>query len=80
MPLEELLRALWRVEGVDPGFRAEGVVTVRTALPLPRYSATATRAQFYDRVLSEVRALPGVSHAAYITGQTVSVSGGLTMS
>src|SRR6185295_14650614 len=46
-----LLRALWRVQAVDPGFRAEGVLTLRTALPLPRYEATTSRAQFYARVL-----------------------------
>src|SRR5262249_43652536 len=55
-----LLRALRRVETVPPGFRSEGVLTLRTALPQPRYAATVARAQFYERVLSEVRALPGV--------------------
>jgi predicted permease len=63
-----LLRALWRVQNVDPGFRTAGVLTLRTALPLPRYGPTASRAQFYARVLSEVRALPGVSDAAYVSG------------
>ncbi len=63
-----LLRALWRVQTVDPGFRTAGVLTLRTALPLPRYGPTANRVQFYNRVLSDVRALPGVSSAAYVTG------------
>ena len=72
-----LLRALWRVENVDPGFAADGVVTLRTALPLPRYAPTAARADFYDRVLSEVRALPGVEGAAYITGLPMVMRGGL---
>jgi predicted permease len=72
-----LLRALWRVQAVDPGFRGEGVLTLRTALPLPRYERTATRAQFYERVLSEVRALPGVSDAAYISGLPMVMRGGV---
>ena len=72
-----LLRALWRVQTVDPGFRADGVLTLRTALPLPRYTRTATRAQFYARVLSEVRALPGVSAAAYVSGLPMVRRGGL---
>lgn len=62
-----LLRALHRLQAVDPGFRTEGVLTLRTALPLPKYEATATRHAFYTQVLSEVRALPGVESAAYIT-------------
>ena len=35
----------------DPGFRADGVLTLRTALPLPKYARTLDRARFYDRVL-----------------------------
>ena len=44
-----LLRALWRVQTVDPGFRADGVLTLRTALPLPRYESTAVRAALLRR-------------------------------
>ncbi|PYQ05872.1 MAG: permease [Acidobacteria bacterium] len=72
-----LLRALWRVQSVDPGFSANGVLTLRTALPQPRYASTATRAQFYARVLSEVRALPGVSDAAYVSGLPMVMRGGI---
>ena len=72
-----LLRALSHVEGVDPGFRGESVLTLRTTLPLPRYGPTATRYQFYSRVLSEVRALPGVEEAAYVTGLPMVRRGGI---
>jgi len=72
-----LLRALWRVQTVDPGFRADGVLTLRTALPQPRYAATATRARLYARVLSEVRALPGVSDAGFVSGLPMVMRGGL---
>jgi len=30
-----LMRALWRVQATDPGFRTDGVLTMRTALPTP---------------------------------------------
>jgi predicted permease len=60
-----LIRALWRLQATDPGFRAEGVLTLRTALPTPTYASTARRAAFYQRVLTGVRALPGVDGAAY---------------
>jgi predicted permease len=72
-----LLRALWRVETVDPGFRADGVLTLRTALPLPRYAPTASRGRFYAQVLSDVRALPGVSDAAYVSGLPMVMRGGV---
>jgi predicted permease len=60
-----LVKALWRVQALDPGFRAHGVLTLRTALPTPKYGDAVARRRFYARVLSEVQALPGVTHAAY---------------
>ncbi len=72
-----LLRALLRVEGVDPGFRSDGVLTLQTALPMPKYLATARRTAFYQRVLSEVQALPGVSGAAYISFLPMTMMGGI---
>jgi predicted permease len=62
-----LIRALRTVQATDPGFAPDGVLTLRTPLPLPRYEQVFTRETFYSRVLSEVRALPGVTSAAYIS-------------
>ncbi|HEY7111563.1 MAG TPA: ABC transporter permease [Thermoanaerobaculia bacterium] len=62
-----LLRALWKLQGTDPGFRSEGVLALRTVLPMPRYEKTEERQKFYDRVLTQARGLPGVTHAAYIS-------------
>jgi len=61
-----LIRALWRVQSVDPGFRAENVLTLRTVLPMPKYEKVAVRQQFYDRVLTQARELPGVTGVAYV--------------
>ncbi len=72
-----LLRALWRIRAVDPGFRAEGVLTLRTALPLPKYASTMRRVQFYDRVLEHVRELPGVAGAAYTSFLPMVMMGGI---
>lgn len=72
-----LIRALWRVEAIDPGFRSEGVLTVRTTLPMPQYEATWRREQLYRRVLSEVRASPGVSEAAYVSFLPMVMRGGI---
>jgi predicted permease len=72
-----LIRALWRLQGVDPGFRAEGVLTLRTALPWPKYEKTQRRGQFYAQVLAGVRSLPGVSNAAYISFLPMATRGGI---
>jgi predicted permease len=72
-----LLRAVERLQAIDPGFRAENVLTLRTALPWATYAITRRREQFYDRVLSEVRTLPGVQSAAYVTGVPMRLPGGI---
>lgn len=63
-----LAQALWQVQARDPGFNPRGVLTLRTSLPWPKYGPTAERVAFYDRVLSDLRALPGVESAGYVTG------------
>jgi predicted permease len=72
-----LMRAFWRIQSVEPGFRADHVMTLRTALPLPKYQNVAPRLRFYQRVLDDVRALPGVENAAYATGLPMAMSGGI---
>jgi putative ABC transport system permease protein len=72
-----LTQALLKVQDVHPGFVAEQVVTMRTTLPRPKYVQAATRAPFYQRVLSEVQALPGVESAAYISFLPMSMRGGV---
>jgi predicted permease len=72
-----LIRALGRVQSIDPGFEPEGVVTLRTTLPMPKYQAIAKRAAFLAGVLGEVRALPGVTSAAYISFLPIVMGGGI---
>ena len=72
-----LVRAMWRLQSIDPGFDAAGVATVRTALPMPQYATVQRRAQFYGHILDGVRALPGVSSAAYITESPMRWGGGI---
>lgn len=72
-----LVRALWSVQAVDPGFRTEGVLTVRTDLPLPKYAPTARRADFYNRVIEQVKAIPGVTEASYISFLPMVMGGGI---
>jgi len=48
---------------VDPGFRAEGLLTARLSLPRARYEQDAQARHFTERLLAGVRSLPGVSRA-----------------
>lgn len=72
-----LIRALWKLQGTDPGFRSDGVLTAQTALPMPKYEKTSRRVDFYDRVLAGVRALPGVTNAGYVTSVPMRWPGGI---
>jgi predicted permease len=73
-----LIRAVWRIQSIDPGFVPERVITLKTALPRPKYDVTQRRLQFYNRVLTDIRALPGVQSAAYITGLPMVMTGRVT--
>jgi predicted permease len=72
-----LVRALWKIQATDPGFRPDGVLTLRTDLPLPKYAPTLRRAEFYTRVTDQVRALPGVTSASFISFLPMVMGGGI---
>jgi predicted permease len=72
-----LLRALMSIQSVDPGFRSDGVLTMQTALPMPKYENVAKRVAFYHSVLSEIEALPGVSNAGYSSFLPMTLGGGI---
>lgn len=72
-----LVRALLQLEQTNPGFQPDNVLTLRTSLPMPKYLSTVRRAQFYTRVLSQVRRLPGVVSAGYTSFLPVTFGGGI---
>jgi len=55
-----LLRSFQRLLAVDPGFRAENVVAARLSLPGRRYPSDTLVRGFYERLLPQLRVLPGV--------------------
>ena len=63
-----VLRSFEKLRAVDPGFRAEGVITFRLALPMSRYGMGKSVARFHYEMLDRIRALPGVT-AAGATGR-----------
>jgi len=72
-----LIRALWRVQAIDPGFRPDSVLSIQTWLPTPRYQSGVNRDRFYQEVLSKVRALPGVANAGMISFAPMTGGGGI---
>jgi predicted permease len=72
-----LIRALWRLHAIDPGFQQAGVLTLRTALPTPKYEKVGQREAFYQRVLSGLRALPGVQSAGFTSFLPIVMRGGI---
>jgi putative ABC transport system permease protein len=67
-----LVRSLWRLQQVNPGFRQESVVTARIHLPSSRYRGNKAAWGFYERLLERARALPGVQAAATSSGVPLS--------
>ena len=59
-----LVRSYLRLQRVEPGFDARGVLTVGLNLPGLRYDSTRKVLAFYDALEREVRAIPGVAAAA----------------
>jgi putative ABC transport system permease protein len=58
-----LMRSFVKLQSIDPGFRADGVLTAGVQLPAARYDL-AKAGRFFAESLSRISALPGVQHAA----------------
>ena len=58
-----LMRSFVKLQGVNPGFRTDGVLTAGVSLPSSRYDATRA-GSFFNDALSRLAALPGAEHVA----------------
>ncbi len=63
-----LLRSFDRLLRIDPGFNPKNLLTVNIGLPVARYQDSQRVTAFYDRLLEQVRATPGVVSAAVTSG------------
>jgi predicted permease len=61
-----LVRSLWRVLAVDPGFNPRGTLTFDVSLPFTRYDRPAT-IRFFTQAIGRLSALPGVLSAGATT-------------
>lgn len=55
-----LIKNLWRLSAIDPGFNPDNVLTMRIELPESRYREIPKQTQFRERLLDAVTSLPGV--------------------
>jgi predicted permease len=62
-----LLRSFGKLMERSPGFVSEGVLTAAIALPEAKYPNEAAQARAFERILDEVRRVPGVDTAGLTT-------------
>ena len=58
-----LIKSFWILQRVDPGFRAEGVLSASLTLPFSKYAEPAQINNFHKQLLDQISTLPGVKSA-----------------
>ncbi|HET9479555.1 MAG TPA: ABC transporter permease, partial [Pyrinomonadaceae bacterium] len=58
-----LVKSFWLLQRVDPGFKAERVVSAGLTLPRTKYAKPTDINNFFNQLLERVSALPGVASA-----------------
>jgi putative ABC transport system permease protein len=62
-----LIKSFLQLLNVDPGFKAEGVLTMKLALPKERYEENERVIAFYEQLLGRVESVEGVESAALMS-------------
>lgn len=55
-----LMRSFWQLQQVSPGFQPQGVLSLMVSLPGQKYKEPPQRVNFFDQLLPQLKALPGV--------------------
>jgi putative ABC transport system permease protein len=55
-----LIRSFARLQGVDPGFNANNVLTMKVSLPGRKYDTDRKRIDFFRQAVAQMQSLPGV--------------------
>src|SRR5262245_2692494 len=61
-----LIRSLWRVMRINPGFNPEGALTMQLSLPASDYSGSARKIAFYRQLFERLKSVPGVEAAGMV--------------
>jgi putative ABC transport system permease protein len=70
-----MIRSLWLLSSVDAGIDPHNVLTMTVVVPRHKYARATDEIAFFDRVLSQVRSLPGVTSAGLIDSLPLSGDG-----
>ena len=71
-----MLRTIWKLQRVDPGFHAERVLTARLDLNFSRYATAEKRREFQEALLARLGREPGLVAAALSGTFPLNDSGG----
>jgi len=61
-----LIRSLWRVMQINPGFDPEGALTMQVSLPESEYGGSSRKIAFYRQLLERLKSVPGVEAVGMI--------------
>jgi putative ABC transport system permease protein len=71
-----MIESFSNLRGLNPGFRADHVLTMRLEVPETKYGTFASRTQFFQTVLERVRTIPGVKAAGFTSALPLTWKGG----
>jgi putative ABC transport system permease protein len=61
-----MVRTLWQLSNIQPGFDPQGVLTMSVSVPANIFATPSAQVAFFERVLQQVRTTPGVESAGAI--------------
>lgn len=62
-----MARSFLRLQGVDPGFKAENLLTLRVSLPAAKYPEDRQIVTFFREATARLKTLPGVSSTSAVS-------------
>jgi putative ABC transport system permease protein len=63
-----MIRSFYRLQNVNPGFSYENLTSFTVALPARKYATIEQRSQFFNKLVQDLRALPGVQSVGAASG------------
>jgi predicted permease len=61
-----MLRSLWNLQTIDPGFDQHNVLTLSVKVNKQQFTDPTQESQFFDNALQRIRSLPGVDSAGAV--------------
>jgi putative ABC transport system permease protein len=61
-----MLRSLWNLQTIDPGFDEHNVLTLTVMVNKHQFTDPTQQSQFFDSILQRIRTLPGVDSAGAV--------------